>query len=156
MKQDRFLMIILGVIGLLVISSVVLFFIRQEPQDYGLEDTPEGVVRNYILALQKGDHHRAYAYLQDDENKPAFTEFQQSNLQVQEEISRTAVQLGEVEITGDQARVGLTIIHTNGGPFNRSWDQVGTALLTLQKGEWRIINMPYPYWGWEWYIKERL
>jgi hypothetical protein len=156
MKQDRFLMIILGVIGLLVIFSVVLFFIRQEPQDYGFEDTPEGVVRNYLLALQKGDYHRAYAYLQDDENKPEFNEFQQSNLQVQEEISRTAVQLGEVEITGDQARVDLTIIHTNNGPFNRSWDQAGTALLTRQKGEWRIVNMPYPYWGWEWYIKERL
>ena len=37
MKQDRFLMIILGVIGLLVILAIVLFFVRQEPQEYGLD-----------------------------------------------------------------------------------------------------------------------
>ncbi len=156
MKQDRFLMIIVVVIGLLVIFAVTLFFIRQEPQDYGPENTPEGVVRNYLLALQKGDYQRAYTYLQDNENKPDFSKFQQSYLQIESEIDRAAVQLGEVEITGDQARVDLTIIHTSSDPFDRTWDQTAVALLTLQDGEWRIVNMPYPFWGWDWYVMERL
>lgn len=156
MKQDRFLMVILGGISLMIVFAVVLFFIRQEPQEFGPEDTPDGVVRNYVLALQKGDYHRAYGYLQDDENKPDFTSFQQTYLQVDGEIARAAVQLGEVVITGDQARVDITVIHSGNDPFNRTWDETASALLTLQNGEWRIISMPYPYWGWDWYIKERL
>ena len=156
MKQDRFLMIILGVIGLMILFAVVLFFIRQEPQDYGSDDTPEGVVRNYVLALQKGDYQRAYVYLQDEEDKPDFIAFQRSHLQDEEEIARAAVQLGDVVISGDQARVDMTIIHTSNDPFDRTWDETATALLTLQNGEWRIVHLPYPYWGWDWYIKERL
>jgi len=155
MKQDRFLMIILGGIGLLVIFAVVLFFIRQEPQDYGSEQNPEGVVRNYLLAIQKGDYQRAYLYLHEGEDKPDFALYQQSYLQSEGDIARAAVQLGEVEIVGNQARIDMIIIHTSNDPFSRTWDQAATALLTLQNGEWRIVNMPYPYWGWDWYIKER-
>jgi hypothetical protein len=154
MKQDRFLMVILGVIGLLVILAVVLFFIRQDPQDYVSDDNPKGVVHNFILALQKRDYQRAYTYLHDDENKPEIFDFQQSYLLVESEIVRTAVQLGEVDINGDQARVDLTIIHTNNDPFDQRGDQVIAAILTLQNGEWRIVNMPYPFWGWGWYIRE--
>jgi hypothetical protein len=155
MKQDRFLMIILSGIIFLVILAVVLFFIRQEPQAYGSEENPEGVVRNYILAVHNGDYQRAYRYLQEDSNKPEFTVFQQSYLQSESEVNRSAVQLGEVEIVGTQARVKMTIIHASNDPFSRTWDQTATALLSLQNGEWRIVSMPYPYWGWDWYIRER-
>lgn len=155
MKQDRFLMIILGVIGLLIVFALVLFYVRQEPQDYGPDDTPEGVIRNYVLALQKGDYQRAYGYLQEEENKPDFISFQ-SYLHNETEITRTAVQLGDVVISGDQARVDITVIHSSNDPFDRTWDETATALLTLQNGEWRVISMPYPYWGWDFYIKERL
>ena len=55
MKNDRFLVGIISFIGLLMVLAVVLFFVRQEPQDYGPEDSPQGVVRNYVLALQGGD-----------------------------------------------------------------------------------------------------
>jgi hypothetical protein len=153
MKQDRFLMIILGVIGFLVVVAVGLFFLRREPQDYGAEDSPDGVVRNYVLALQKGDYQRAYGYLQDAKDKPELTTFQQSLLKNEMEISRAAVQLGKVNIAGDNARVDITIIHSSNDPFDRTWDENTTALLTLQDGEWRIISMAYPYWGWDWYVK---
>ena len=59
MKQDRFLIVILGFILFLVVIAVGLFFIRQEPQTYGPEDSPEGVVRNFVLALQADDYSRA-------------------------------------------------------------------------------------------------
>lgn len=153
MKQDRFLMVILGFIGLLVVTAVVLFFVRQEPQEYGAEDTPEGVLRNYILALQKGDYQRAYGYLQDADNKPDFATFQQSFLKYELNVDPTGVQLGEVVISGENARVDVTIIHTSNDPFNRTWDETATAMLVLQSGEWRILSMSYPYWGWDWYVK---
>jgi hypothetical protein len=155
MKQDRYLIVILGVIGVLVVLAVVLFFVRQEPQNYGANDTPEGVVRNYCLALQKSDYQSAYEHLQNTEKKPDFITFQQTFLRNEADITQSAIQLGAVDISGDNARVAMTIIHSNNNdPFNRTWNENGTAMLTLQNGEWRILSMPYPYWGWDWYIEK--
>ena len=71
MKQDRGLLIILSVIAILIVVSLVLFFIRQDDQQtYQPEHTPEGVVHNYVLALHQGDFQRAYGYLQDTDEKP--------------------------------------------------------------------------------------
>jgi len=154
MKQDRFLIVILGVIGLLVVVALVLFFARQEPQTYMAEDVPEGVVHNYILALQKEDFKRAYGYLQEAEWKPAYTVFQQMAISPGMDIAQSGVQIGVANRVGDEATVELTIIHNSSAPFDRGWDENTLALLTLQDGEWRIVNMPYPYWGWDWYVEK--
>ena len=65
MKQDRFLIAILAAVGILVISALVVFFFRQDSHEYGSDDTPEGVVRNYVIAIHKEDFERAYNALQD-------------------------------------------------------------------------------------------
>jgi hypothetical protein len=44
-RGDRFLLAILVAIGVLVVLAVVLFYTRGGTGDYGLEDTPEGVLR---------------------------------------------------------------------------------------------------------------
>jgi len=154
MKQDRFLLAILGFIGFLAVCAVVLFFLRREPQDYGTDDTPEGVIRNYILALQKGEYGTAYSYLQDIEEKPTSTEFKQAFITQRMEPSNTSVQIGTVKISGADANIALTIIHTSDDPFDRTWDENSSALLTKQNGKWRIVSMPYPYWGWDWYTQK--
>ena len=154
MKQDRFLLGILAGIGLLIVLSIVLFFIRREPQAYGLDDTPEGVVRNYVLAIQKEDFDRAYTYIYDEENKPNLAKFTQSFLLEGRYPANTSVQLGETSITGTKARVEVTIIYSSNDPFDRTWDENNSALLTQQNGEWRIVTMPYPYWGWDWYTEK--
>ena len=133
MKQDRFLIAILAGIGLLVVLAVVLFFTRQEPQAYGPENTPEGVVRNYVLAIQKEDYDRAYSYIYDEENKPSLTKFTQSFLMEGRYPENTSVQLGETNITGNKARVEVTIIYGSNDPFERTWDENNSALLTQEK-----------------------
>jgi hypothetical protein len=154
MKQDRFLVVIIGVIVLLAVLSIVLFFVKQEPQEYGPDDTPEGVLRNYVLALQKKDFETAYGYLQDSEDKPSLAQFKQAFFSQGTDPSNASVQIGAVTITGSDAIVAMTLIHSNNDPFNRTWDENSNALLTQQNSEWRIANMPYPYWGWDWYVKK--
>jgi hypothetical protein len=152
MKHDRFLLGILIFIGLLVIVSVALFLTRSEPQTYGAEDTPDGVIHNYVLALQNRDFARAYSYLADKDNKPTLDAFRQAFLSRQLDISNTAIQLGRVELTGsDAAIVDVTIVHASSDPFSTGWSSNETAALVRQAGGWRISFMPYPYWGWDWY-----
>jgi hypothetical protein len=152
MKQDRFLLAVLIVIVALVIIALALFFIRRDDQEYGAEDSPEGVVRNYVLALQKGDYDRAYAYLAEDQNKPSFDSYQNDLLMSRRELANVSVQLGETGQTGEKALVALTVIHAAGGPFADAWREENSALLARdQIGSWKISRMPYPMWGPAWY-----
>ena len=154
MKQDRFLMVILGFIGLMVVVALVLFFVRQEPQNYVPEDNPEGVLRNYIMALQKGDYKRAYGYLWEAEYKPQFTTFHQTMVDSGMSVAQSGVQIGDLNVVGDEVSVNLTIIHNSDTPFDRGWNETSSALLIRQDGQWKIMSMPYPYWGWEWYVEK--
>ncbi len=154
MKQDRFLNAILIGIGILIASAVLVFFTRQQPLEYGQEDTPEGVIRNYILALQKEDFKRAYSYLKDDLEKPTQSEFQQMLINMSAEIRNTGIQMGETNQFDNDASVAITILHSNNAPFDRGWDENTSAFLVLQNEQWKISNMPYPFWGWDWYVEK--
>ena len=152
MKNDRFLIVILVVIALLILTSLSLFFSRQDNAVYLPEDTPSGIVHNYILAIEKGEYERAYGYLAEKEKKPTYDEFESYFLFYE---NSTGYQIGETAITGDTARVEVTIMEGSGGfLFDRYYDYVEHAQLTKKSGGWKIIQMPYAYWGWEWYAEE--
>ena len=152
MKQDRFLMGILIFIGLLVSAALVLFFIRQDTQVYGAEDTPEGVIRNYTLALQKQDFQRAYDYLADKDNRPTYEAFRRAFLTNQLNVSSNALQVGSVQyLNGGEATVSVTVLYAAGGPFTENSSSIDTASLVQQKGAWKLNYMPYPFWSFDWY-----
>jgi len=153
LKQDRFLLGILIGIALLVVVAVGLFLSRRGVQDYGPEDTPQGVIRNYILALEKGDYERAYGYLHAGDSKPSYEQFRSAFLSRQLDTSNTSVQIiGELHETSEDAIVNLVVIRGGTGPFADAYRESTQALLEKDKqGDWKIVNLPYPYWGWDWY-----
>ena len=150
MKQDRILIAILAAVGMLVVAALLVFFLRQDSQTYGAEDTPQGVVRNYIIAIHQEDFERAYKALQDVPDKPSFQEFQQGFLSLRLDPSNVSVRLTDTRISDDNAVVKLILTHGGNRLFNGSWNEQGSAILVLQNGNWKITGMPYPYWAWEW------
>jgi len=153
MKSDRFLWALLIGICLLVIAALGLFFLRRGSQEYGPDDTPENVVRNYALALQKLDYTRAYALLQDAEGKPDFERFRLYFLTRAADPSSVALSIQGAAITGDQAVVDVAVIYTDSGPFVDSNRSPGSALLVRDAaGAWKIASLPYPFWGYDWYM----
>ncbi len=154
MKQDRFLLAILGAIGLLVVVAVGLFFTQRVPQDYVPDDIPLGVVHNYVLALEKGDYQRAYGYLQDTDKKPDFERFRTDFLTRQLDPKNTALQIGESQQSEKVAVVELVVIRGGRGPFGDVYRESTNALLVQDTaGKWVITSLPYPYWGWDWYSR---
>ncbi len=152
MKKDRFLIGILIFIGVLVIASVVLFFTRGSAQAYGAEDTPDGVLRNYALAIQNMDYPRAYGYLADTTNKPTYEAFRQAFLSRQLDPSNSALQFGTVYTDGtDSAWVEVSVLYAGTGLFDNGWSNNDKGTLIRQNGAWKITYLPYPYWGWDWY-----
>ncbi len=164
MKNDRFLTVILVIIALLVVASLSLFFVRQDSATYLPEDTPAGVVHNYILAIEKGDYERAYDYLAEKqfksskETKPSFEEFKDNFLFNE---NNAGYQIGETvisdttTISSKTAHVEITIMEGSSGIFfDRHYDYMEKARLIEEEGKWKITHMPYAYWGWDWYAEE--
>jgi hypothetical protein len=153
MKQDRFLLGILVFIGLLVIAALALFFIRQDTQVYVAEDTPEGIIRNYALSVQKQDYQRAYNYLADKDGKPAYEAFRRAFLTNQLNVSSNALQVGSVQyLNSGEATVSVSVLYAGGGPFaTQSWSSSDTATLIQQGGAWKLNYMPFPFWAYDWY-----
>jgi hypothetical protein len=153
MKQDRFLMGILIFIGVLVTVALAVFFIRKDAQQvYGPEDTPEGVIRNYALALQNQDYERAYGYLADKSGRPTYENFRRSFITAQLDVSSNAVQVGSVQfINSNEASVNVSVLFAGSGPFNQGWSSTENASLIRQADGWKLTYMPYPYWMYEWY-----
>jgi hypothetical protein len=152
MKKDRFLMGILIFIGVLVVAAVALFFIRNEKPAYGPEDTPEGVLYNYAVAVQLHNYERAYSYLAEKDNKPTYNTFHQAFLTRQLDASNSALQIGNVQmLENGEAWVNITIQHAGNGLLDNGWSNSDKGTLVRQNGAWKITYLPNPYWGWDWY-----
>ena len=152
MKQDRFLIGILIFIFLLVAVALGLFYTRQDTQTYGPEDSPAGVVRNYVIAVQNMDFERAYGYMAERDAKPGYDNFRKAFLNSELDTSNAALQIGSTRnISESEAVVDVTLVYSSNDPFSRSWSDSQKASLIKQDGSWKLTSMPYPYWGWDWY-----
>ena len=152
MKQDRFLTGILIGIGLLVIIALTVFFTRKDSQTYIGEDTPEGVVHNYVVAILDKDYEKAYGYLADLDHKPTLDEFRQSFLNGSVNPNNGAVDVGQSEISNDEASVEVAMIYNPSDPFSSGYRDTQRALLVKQNGAWKISSMPtYYFWDYIWY-----
>ena len=154
MKQDKFLIgIVVGILLLVVAALVVVLTRAPGNEDYRADDTPEGVVHNYFLALQRKDYNKAHGYLSDAlENKPNLEQFtrEAGNYSSHQEAS---LKIGEVTLSDDLAQVPVTVTTYNaGGIFDSSrYSSDETALLRQDAGgQWKLTQFPYPYWGWNW------
>ncbi len=155
MKQDRFLVGILIFIGVLIVTALALFFIRRDNQVYAPETTPDNIVRNYALALQKQDFQRAYTYLADNPAKPTYDAFRRAFLTNQLNVSSNALQVGSAQYIGSgEANVNLTILYESFGPFSQGSSSTDIANLVQQGGVWKISYMPYPFWSFDWQVPQ--
>jgi hypothetical protein len=152
MKQDRFLAGILIGIAVLIVAALAVFFTRGNKQTYGPEDTPEGVVHNYVLAVLNKDYQKAYGYLADLENKPSYDAFHRSFATGSLNPANAGVKIGQADVTGEDATVNVSTVNTPGDPFSSEYNNVGQAQLVRQNGAWKISAMPaYNLWDYSWY-----
>jgi len=151
LKQDRFLIGILIGIGLLVAAALILFFMRRGEAQYTSENTPQGIIQNYVLALQKKDFEKAYGYLAEAEGKPKFNLFREFFVSSFESYNRAGLTFGTSSETGDTAFVTVIIQQNYGGPFSEMSRNNQTVDMVKQNDIWKIRRFPYPFWGYDWY-----
>jgi hypothetical protein len=151
MKQDRFLIGILIGIAVLIVVALTVFFSRKDNLNYVADDTPDGVVQNYVVALHKRDFDKAYGYLAELESKPTLEQFHQSFLNHSIDPANAGVEIGKAEIVGDSASVNLGVVYGQSDPFSSGYRNADYAQLVRQNGNWKIKQMPYQFWAYDWY-----
>jgi hypothetical protein len=152
MKQDRFLTGILIGIGVLIVAALVVFFTRQSQPTYSGQNTPDGVVHDYVLAILNKDYPKAYGYLADLDHKPTLAQFRQAFAVGKMTPGDGGIRIGQSSVTGDDATVEVSMVYSAGDPFSSGYTNVGTAQLVRQNGAWKISSMPtYNIWDFSWY-----
>ncbi len=152
MKEDRFLTIILAFIALLVLLSLGIFFAQQDNSAYIAEDTPDGVVHNYIVALLQEDYDRAYGYLAEEKYKPDYAAF--AAFCASQHIGTIGYRIQDVKEFSNTAYVNISIDGGATGPFSERYEYTEQAHLIKQEGKWKLLQMPYELWEWSWYQEE--
>jgi len=156
-NTDKFLVgIVAGIVVLVVVA--LLLTLTRPGESYRADDTPEGVVHNYLLALQKGDYERAYSYLSPNilaglpETVEEFTDDIQNaewEFRFDQDSSLTVQSTQMLSSTRENVEVHETNA-SMGGLFDSSpYTNSFKMRLILNDGQWRIYDGDrYFLWCW--------
>ncbi len=148
-STDKFLIGIVAGIVLLIVVALVVTLTRPEPR-YQVEDTPEGVAHNYLLALQKEEYERAYGYLSPTlKGYPAspdkFAEHVQDDSRRFRLDTDTTLSIKSTTVTGSRATVTVCESRFHGGDLfdSSQYTYVFEMELGLEDDGWKIVDSDY-------------
>lgn len=149
MKSDKLLIGIIAGIVLLVVIALVVTLARPE-DTYQLQNTPESVTHDYLLALKNDDLDIAYSHLSSTiPGYPAtvsiFTRDVQNHEWSFRENRTTSIAINSAMIKGNRATVTVGESSFRGGDIFNSGQSYMTFEVTLEKvaGIWKIVESPY-------------
>jgi hypothetical protein len=152
-SSRKWLIIFAIVMGILVAATVSLVLLTKEKEVALLpEDTPQGLVQHYLIAVQEKNYQKAYNYLSFEPAQKNETYGDWLRMVTGEpQISNQAVwkaTLGKTTQNEDNATVEVIIdtFHP-GGPFG---DPLRSETIIFQlikiDGKWLITSPTYIYW----------
>jgi len=109
--------------------------------------SPEGVVQAYLTAVLDHDSAAARGLLEAD-TKCTVEQFDQSY--VDRDVT---INLVDVEVSGSDATVQVSIEHSNGDPFGGTWNEEQYLRLVKSGDSWRLTGSPWPVYNCEMVVK---
>ena len=145
--SDKILILIVGLVLLLVAGAFALVLLRPQPE-YMAEESPEGVVHNYLLALRRGDYERAYDTISQDAHIDDLDDFIDSvekgwAFDLGNDVELSVEETNEKDET---ARVKVRKTRTYNDLFGGSqYSDTFSVRLKKYDGEWKITDSD-SYW----------
>lgn len=150
--SSRGLMVMMAVVVLLAVVALVIGLVLGGNEKVLPQDSPEGAVQGFLLAVQGGEYKKAYEYLGSRlKANCAYERFLEQRPggkieEIQATLAGTRTFDGQVEV-----KVLVTRFRTS-GPFIAPFDSPAssypeTYILVQEEGQWRFVQMPWPlYW----------
>jgi hypothetical protein len=150
-SSNRFLLGFGIAITVLVVITITLVLTNRSITTLLPENTPEGTVQRFLLAVQDHDFQKAYSYLNVVESgrKLTYDDWTKSiSPRLQNSSTAWKATFGKIAITGDTATVEVLIdIFQPTGPFdNPVRTQADNYQLKLINRQWSITTRPWLYW----------
>jgi hypothetical protein len=151
-SSRRWLLVFAIIIGVLIIFTVSLvLFTKGNKVALLPENTPQGVVQRFLMAVQDRDFQKAYSYLflSNSGKVTTYDEwFRSLYLSPTSDQSAWKATLGKTTENVDNATVEVTIdTFRPSGPFE---DPLRSQQIVFQlskiDGKWLIISPTYIYW----------
>jgi hypothetical protein len=154
-SSSRWLLIFGAAIGVLVIVAIALVFTMARPGSEPLlpEDTPEGTVQRYLLAIQDADYMTAYSYLSFPPDKQVSYEAWKARATGYKEEHGIKVTFEESTVTGNEATVYVIFdVFRADEPFENLpfedpvYTRHCTFSLKREGTSWKITSPTYVNW----------
>ena len=137
-------------IGVLVIVSVVLAITMASQGDAPLlpEDTPEGTVQRFLLAVRDGDYLAAESYLSPTIDDKTTYDLQRNRVVGPSNRPGWKATLGKSVVRDDEATVDVILdIFSPQGPFENSVRTYQVTFFLKKEGtSWRITSPVNLWW----------
>lgn len=137
-KRNPNLVLGIIVVTILIISIIVVAVSTNRPIAEFEEATPENVTQNYLVAVFDGNYDLASEFIETDSLCDA------SDLDRAYFDKNARINLLDVDITEDRARVKVVIEFPTGDPFNNYYTEETVFRLIEIDGEWKITGIPWP------------
>jgi hypothetical protein len=143
-RVDRFVLGVSALVLLLIVLAVGSVALAQRREPPRIADTsPTGVVYNYLAALNRDEYDTAYSYLSSQTRAwISREEFRRRapSPAAGPAAGSTSVSLGNERISGDTARVTITITtFYPSGPFGgNEYTRTHEVTLVREAGVWKI------------------
>ncbi len=151
MKSSSRWLYLFGIaIGGLVIATVILALTTGASADKPLlsEDTPEGTVQRYLVAVRDGDYLAAEGYLSPSDDDETDLKLVRSRAIGSSEDPGWKATLGDTILKDDKATVEVTVdVFRPRGPFENAVNtQQITFFLVKEESSWKITSPVNIWW----------
>lgn len=137
---DRTLLAAGAVVAILVVAAIVVVLTGDRVVDLD-PSTPEGVVQQYMNHALDDDEDEALALTTLDPD-----DCTRMRAEVSYDRESVRIVLGDVDVSGDDADVDVTITRSSGDPLDtHQWSEDVTFELVRVDGGWKIDEAPWPF-----------
>ncbi len=137
-----------GFLAVLLIVSIILAL--QEQEVTLSEGTPEGVVQQYLAAVESEDFETAYGLFSSELREDCtLQDLAGSSLRFDDRLQRSRIVLDKATSLEDGAFVTVHVTEFSGrGAFGTSeWTHTEQFSLAREGEEWRFNKLPWPSFG---------
>ena len=145
--SSRWLVAVAGVVVTLILVSVAVALINPRGNAETLsEDTPEGIVQRFIMAIQDRDYSLAYVYLSDELKETCtVAEMEERSPWLVDDLEDNRIVLLDTEeLSSGRMQVNVRVTRVNvSPPFGvDEYSYQERYILALENGDWRLADPP--------------